>query len=754
MNMRIDVTLCVLAGAVACAPATPLPPEPGALRAGVATVALDAPVGIATGGYGRSRKLEDPVSPWADQHVPTIGVQTQPTARALALSNGVTTVVLVRIDTCLTVATLRWRAQELLEASGRQAALVLIATHTHAGPGRYFHPAPAAGTGGIDPAKVGMDSFDAEIEARLAGSIASAAGAALDGLRPVAVDVATVEAGELNRDRRCSNDDLYGPGFRDTTLTVVRLDEVDDSGAPIRPLSGLIHFSLHGTVLDDDNHLLSTDAPGAIELAASDAIGAPLVFLQGAAGDVSPNTSGHGEFQGTEFIGRVAAKKVADAWERAAPGPAPRSEVFERYELPLEPSRAAIGYAEGEFPENGGAACGLGQRHCPPVEVAPRTIICIPLKRRPFRETSVAAVRLGPVLIGTLPGEPTAAEGEKVKAAGTRLAGVTNVLTAGYSQDHFGYLLEEKDYLRLGYEPYVSPLGWKFGDFIVGKLGDAFSALGTQSPAMQRPVTEPFEPRAVTPSAGAPRALAPTPDLHRLEAANFVFEGGDPSLGTPRVALEREVNGQFEPVRASAVRFVEGGPEIVLFLEQDPSVADSPTAPTRAHRWRAIWETLPDTPLGRYRLVASGRTVFDGAESMYRVESNVFTLSRTTAFGVAGSATLSISGELALTLRLPPNPSVHSTAGTVIANFRLRDDGARANEGARARGGSVRVELTQPDGVTRPVQLTWDEARGVYFASNVAMQSGTYRLIATPEALEDGLGNTNGTALTLNVVVQ
>jgi hypothetical protein len=181
-------------------------------------------------------------------------------------------------------------------------------------------------------------------------------------------------------------------------------------------------------------------------------------------------------------------------------------------------------------------------------------------------------------------------------------------------------------------------------------------------------------------------ALHGTADLSRLEAAQLVFENGDPGLGTPRVALEREVNDQFEAFQASAVRVIEGGPEIVLFYEPEPSIGDAPVVSARAHRWRALWETLADTSVERYRLVARGRAVVDGVVATYAVTGNAFTLSPSDAFGHSGSARLTAGGELELTLRLPPNPSVRDATGTVQGNFRLRDEGALAGQGARARG--------------------------------------------------------------------
>lgn len=749
MTRFLPALLLALAACPASKPRPP--PEPGPLRAGVATVPLDVPVGVPTGGYSKARRPGDAVSPWAEEHPATVGVQTQPSARAIALSDGVTEIVLVRLDLCLTTATLRWRAQSELEASGHDVALLLTSTHTHSAPARYFHPAPAEGSGGIDPTKVAMDSFDAEVEGRLARSIASAAAQALDSMKPASMGVATVAAGQLNRDRRCENDDLYGPGFRDQTMTVVRLDEVDEAGTPVKPLTGLVHFAIHGTVLGSENRLFSTDAPGAIELFASDAVGVPLLFLQGAAGDVSPSTGGlgHDDFQGTERIGHVAARLVKDAWDRAVPPSRPARATLSRFELPVDVTREAIGYARGEFAEYGAVACGFGGSACPPMETEPKSVVCLPLKRRPFSQTTVEALRLENVLVGTLPGEPTTAIGERVKAAGAQVAGVTHVLTAGYAQDHFGYLLEEKDYLRLGYEPSVSPWGWRFGGFITGKLGEAFAALGTTAPAKAAPAEAQYTPRAATDSTGAPSQVGNVADLRRLDSATFAFEGGDAALGTPRVSLEREGANGFEPVPASPVRFVAGGPDIVLFYEPSPSWADSPSASSRAHRWRALWETLTDTPAGRYRLVAEGRARLGGVVTPYVVQSNTFTLEAARSAGSRASAELSADGALTATFRFPPNPTVTDAQGTVSENFRLRDEDASPGDGARVRGGSATGTLTLPDASTRGVTLTWDAARSSFVASGVPVQAGTYSLEVLAGGLTDTAGNTNGAPVTV-----
>ncbi len=746
--MRRVALPAVLALAACSGTPQPPPPKPGPLLAGVATVPLDAPVGLAMGGYSRSKNPGDPGSPWAEKLPGSRGVQTAPSARAIALTDGVTHVVIVRIDTCLTTSTLRWKAEAALRERGHDATLVVSATHTHAGPARYFRPAPAEGSGGLDPTTIAMDTWDNEVEERLGASIAAAAANALDALKPASVGVATVDAGTFNRDRRCENDDLYGEGFRDKTLTVVRLDEVDEAGTPVRPLTGFLHFALHGTILEGNNTLMSVDAPGALELFGSDAVGVPLLFLQGSAGDVSPTSGGlgHQGFQAIERLGRVAGLLVKDAWQRATPPTRPASATLQRFEKPLDLTREALGYARGEFAENGAIACGFGASACPPVENAPKDILCIPLKKRPFSQTTVAALRLEEVLFATLPGEPTTAIGNRVKAFGAGVDGVKHVLVAGYAQDHYGYILESPDYLRLGYEPSVSPWGWKLGDFLVARVGEAVGALGTKEPQHALPAFTAPTRRVPSNSASSPAAVGTVADLARLTTATFRFEGGDPGLGTPDVFLEREEGGGFVPVMASPLRKLSGGPDLVLRYDASPTFLEDATATHRTHRWTAEWETLPDTPAGRYRLVAKGRAKLSGAEQPYEVASNAFTLAVAGSAGAAMTATLGDDGLLSFRARFPPNPTVYDADGVVVGNYRLRDPYSTMAEGALAQGGQVAATVTLPDSSTRAVTLQWDATARAHVGA-VPKQSGTYRVHVDAQGVTDSAGNTNAAAL-------
>jgi neutral ceramidase len=733
----------------ACKPVPEPAKPPGPLTVGVATVALEVPVGVPMGGYGRHGVAGvEEGSPFALDLPASRGVHTQPTARAIALSDGLTKVVVVRADLCLTTSSLRFHAENLLRARGHDATVMVTSTHTHAGPARYFRPVFGESSD-FDAAALAMDKFDPELEERLATSIADAAQAALESMKPSSVGVANVAAPDFNRDRRCENDDLYGPDFRDKTLTVVRFDEVDDAGNPVRPLAGFLHYAMHGTTLGGDNSLFSTDSPGAMELYGSDAVGVPLLYLQGSAGDVSPSSGplGHEGFQAIERIGRLAAPLVAGAFTRAAPGAASSAATLQLYEKPVDLSRAALGYARGEFLENGGVGCMLGGENCPPVPNEPKDVICLPLRRRAFNQTTVVALRVQGVLLASMPGEPATAISQRVHELVGPLDGVTDQLVVGYAQDHFGYLLEAEDWLRGGYEPTVSPWGWRFGPFMVQKVGEAVAALGQKQPDKLQPEALTAERRPASASSVAAGISAAPSDLVRLSTAVLKFHGGDPSLGTPRVALEREVGGSFVPAMASPTRPMVGGPEIILRYQASPTFLADPGATARDHLWTAEWETVPETPVGRYRLVASAKQSTGGSVTDFTLASPPFTVAISRECGSRASATLGADGKLSVRLRFPPHDSVF-TAGTQTGNYRMRDALSAPGDGALVLGGTGVATVTFPDATTQTVSLSYDAAARAHTAQ-LKVMAGKHLIHLGAGAFVDENGNVNDAALDL-----
>jgi hypothetical protein len=218
----------------------------GPLSAGAAAVALAAPPGTPMGGYPRLR--------FASQ-----GVRDEPMARAIVLSEPGLAVAIASVDILLVPAELRAKVEARL-ADLRLDALLVGATHTHAGPGGFWKDALGErfGTGPHDPAW----------EDALAGRIADAVRAAASARAPARLSVAGVRLPGLvvNRDGGESNG----------RLLALRVERTDGE-----LVGQVVVFPAHATVHGSRNRLLSGDWPGAL---ARDLPGV-TVFLQGAEGD-------------------------------------------------------------------------------------------------------------------------------------------------------------------------------------------------------------------------------------------------------------------------------------------------------------------------------------------------------------------------------------------------------------------------------------------------------------------------------------
>ena len=76
---------------------------------------------------------------------------------------------------------------------------------------------------------------------------------------------------------------LNPDGPVDRRIGLIRIDKLDGS-----PLALIANYAIHGTVLGQQNLLISGDAPGVVSSYVEEKIGAPLLFVNGAAGDLAP----------------------------------------------------------------------------------------------------------------------------------------------------------------------------------------------------------------------------------------------------------------------------------------------------------------------------------------------------------------------------------------------------------------------------------------------------------------------------------
>jgi neutral ceramidase len=76
---------------------------------------------------------------------------------------------------------------------------------------------------------------------------------------------------------------LNPDGPVDRRIGLIRIDREDGS-----PLVLLANYAIHGTVLGPQNTLISGDAPGVVAEYVGEKIGAPVLFINGAAGNLAP----------------------------------------------------------------------------------------------------------------------------------------------------------------------------------------------------------------------------------------------------------------------------------------------------------------------------------------------------------------------------------------------------------------------------------------------------------------------------------
>jgi hypothetical protein len=314
------------------------------------------------------------------------GVRDPVFARALVLSQGEVDVALVSVEVCLLPAVLTRAVERALDGDGIEH-LVVAATHTHAGPGGYWS----------DPIveRAGLGPFDAAFAERLAATIAEAVRGAAAARAPAELRVAHGEAAKLARNR--------AGGEVDGRLVSIRL-RAREGGEPI---AEVVLFPAHPTILGKKNEQISGDWPGALARLRKQ----PTLVFQGAVGDQSARPP----------RGRNAHERYARRIRNAIDAlPAGEAE-------PLAPLAAATVSAVLPAPDLGAS---------PPI--LRRLTKNVLYGWFPDR-TVVTAVRLGPVTLLAIPGEPVAAVGAAWRARAGEGAEVLAL-----ANDYVGYVETEQ----------------------------------------------------------------------------------------------------------------------------------------------------------------------------------------------------------------------------------------------------------------------------------------------------------------------
>jgi hypothetical protein len=361
---------------------------------------------------------------------PATGVHDPVTARALVLDNGETKAAIIKIDAIGTTRQLRDALEpEAAKLGIPKQHLILAGTHTHSGPGAVSdHPLFQI---------IAADCFHKPSYQALVAKIVAALKQADAALRPAAIGIDSTTEARVSSNR-------MGKNVLDTELGLLKIVDAT-SGEPI---AAVINFAVHGTCLGADNFLFSADLPGAAERDLEKRLGGGVaLFLNGAEGDVAPKQGG---FAGADTLGSYLGESSSKLWLTVATQPW---------------IEIAGSLTDVTMPKASYKGClplfGDGKTLCDYVPGLTLPVDTWMQKVLPF-----GALRLGDVVLATVPGEPTTTLGLQIKAAGLA-KGFRKTYVVGLANDHMGYATTPEEYATSEYEAESTLYGPTTGTIVV-----------------------------------------------------------------------------------------------------------------------------------------------------------------------------------------------------------------------------------------------------------------------------------------------
>jgi hypothetical protein len=410
------------------------------LAAGAASIEVQVPAGVPLAGYGsfpRRAWIPDFLGryPNAFWFNPSSGVHDPLRVRALALESGGLSVVWLSVDLLAVDPNMIEEVRaHLADRGGEPPILIVSASHTHSGPGAYADSAFWA--------FVAVDRESQAVRKAIADGMEKAAREALRRRAPALLAWGKTTATGVGMSR------LDQP--LDPELGLLKV-----MGADGRPVALVWNYAIHGTALGRANSLLSGDLMADASARLERDTGAPVLFVNGAAGDVSPRQRG---WPGVEGAGAALASAALHAWRTLPPG----------RDLTLRAVRSQVSLP--------GAA--LSVRNCTGrwVPAALRLGLGWTLPE----SADLTAVRIGGTAWVTIPGELQTRLGLEIKTAGRRTFEETFV--AGYSNDYLGYFLTRRDYARPSYVACGSLYGENGGESLRDSAIQLLDRLAKQGP--------------------------------------------------------------------------------------------------------------------------------------------------------------------------------------------------------------------------------------------------------------------------------
>lgn len=231
--------------------------------------------------------------------------------------------------------------QRIRDAIKQKAGVGLVmfsGSHTHHGPVIELLDEVGKGKGKYDDAV----AYAQKLERKLIETITTAAGE----VRPAKLGWSSKHV-PFNRNRHSKLE----PKPVDDELTVIRLEATDG-----QPIALLVNYSAHATMLDGADLRFSADWPGQMMTSVEEQLKTNCLFLQGSAGDLSPNPGD--DRKGIELFGRALAEQVLEVNQKIEPK-SPRRARFDADErvfdyetrLPMNNPATLALFGQAFFPE-------------------------------------------------------------------------------------------------------------------------------------------------------------------------------------------------------------------------------------------------------------------------------------------------------------------------------------------------------------------------------------------------------------------
>jgi len=239
------------------------------------------------------------------------GVHDHLYQRIVALDDGETQFFLISTDICLFSPSLYDELTAAIEKDAAIKPLQVWWTTTHT------HSAPEVGPPGLAGVFMGEryeHDHNTEYTAWVEKSLIEGIKRAQANLEPARLGVGWGMAmANINRRAR----DVEGAAFLglnpdgpvDRQIGLIRLERTDG-----RLLALVANYAMHGTVLGGENSLISGDAPGVVADYVEQKLGAPMLYVNGAAGNLAPIYTVYPDFKSghlSQFRGLLGEKIIA-----------------------------------------------------------------------------------------------------------------------------------------------------------------------------------------------------------------------------------------------------------------------------------------------------------------------------------------------------------------------------------------------------------------------------------------------------------